>query len=256
MRTAALTALAGVVDPPPQTAIILLPVLYEDGPALAPALDAVLHAIQTHRQHDLLTLRGFETPVSSEQQALLAGLRERLVALAAVAGDQVRTPVAESAMKLGIATSLIDHTLISGIKVGRHSGEEPTGPATAVLDGQWTSNKPEHAWRHPLAGQPYIVLDLGREYTVTGVRLWNYNQPGAQHRGWKEVDIYVDPRPALLAPVATGLLSPAPPTADATDYSTLLEVPFVRGRYVKLQPRSDWRADGISGLAEVQIMGF
>jgi hypothetical protein len=99
-------------------------------------------------------------------------------------------------------------------------------------------------------------LDLGREYTVTGIRLWNHNQPGAAHRGWKEVDVFVDPRPALLAPVAQGVLPVAPPTADASDYHTTLQVPFVRGRYVKLQPRSYWRADAISGLAEVQVLGY
>lgn len=256
VRSAALSALAGVVGPPPQTAIVLLPLVYQDGPALVSALAAVHHAVDVHRQHDLAALRGVEIAVSSEQREMLAGLGPRLIALAGITTDQPRTPAAENAMKLGIATRLIAQTPLTGVKVSRHSGEEPTGPATAVLDGQWSSAKPEHAWRYPLGGQSYIVLDLGREYTVTGVRLWNYNQPGANHRGWKDVDIYVDARPALLSPVATGLLTAAPPTADTTDYSTMLSVPFVRGRYVKLQARSYWRADAVSGLAEVQILGY
>ena len=182
--------------------------------------------------------------------------RKRLQAVAGPANATERGEAAINAVKLGIVTRLMPHTPIEKLTIARASGAEENGPATAVLDGQWTSAKPEQSWRYPLAGQAFIVLDLGREYTVSGVRLWNHNQPGGYHRGWKDVDIYVDTRPALLSPVASGLLAPAPPTADTTDFGMTLYVPFVRGRYIKLRPRTYWRADAVSGLAEVQVFGF
>lgn len=255
-RTAALTALAGITDPPPQTAIALLPLIYQEDPALPAALSAMQHAIEVHRQYDLLALRGVEGPISSEQMTLLSGLKERLQTLAGPANTTERSEAGANALKLGILLQLIPHVPLEKITVSRVSGAEENGPAAAVLDGHWSSAKPEQSWRYPLSGQAFIVLDLGRECTVSGIRIWNHNQPGGYHRGWKEVDIYVDARPALLSPVASGLVAQAPPTADATDYGVNISVPFVRGRYVKLQPRSYWRADTLSGLAEVQILGF
>jgi hypothetical protein len=255
-RTAALTALSGIVDPPPQTAIALLPLVNQDGPSLSAVLSAMQHTIEVHRQQDLLTLRGVNDALSSQQLELLGGLAARLQALAGPLDSAPQTDVAVNARKLGIVTQVIPQMPLQKVSLSRFSGEEENGRAAAVLDGQWASTKPEQSWRYPLSGQAFIVLDLGRDCVVSGIRIWNHNQPGAYHRGWKEVDIYVDSRPALLAPVASGLVAPAPPTADATDYSVTLSVPFVRGRYIKLQPKNYWRADGISGLAEIQVLGF
>jgi hypothetical protein len=59
-----------------------------------------------------------------------------------------------------------------------------------------------------------------------------------------------------LSPVTEGVVPPAPGAADTADYSVTLNVPFARGRYVKIQPRSYWRPESVSGLSEVQVLGF
>ena len=102
-----------------------------------------------------------------------------------------------------------------------------------------------------------VVLDLGRECTVAGMRIWNLNEPSGTHRGWKETTIYVGSSPTPLAtPAVTGIVPPAPGTANAPDYSTTIPVPFVRGRYVRLQANSVWRQDDHIGLTEVQVLGY
>ncbi|MGE0609774.1 MAG: DUF4457 domain-containing protein, partial [Pirellulales bacterium] len=125
-----------------------------------------------------------------------------------------------------------------------------------ILDGQWEDIDPATMWKHPIGKQASIVLDLGEERTVTAVRIWNYNEGGISYRGWKEAEIFVSPTAALLTPVAEGLIPKAPGAVATADYSVTLHIPFVRGRYIKLQPRSMWQPDGPSGLTEVEVLGF
>jgi hypothetical protein len=256
-RQAALHALAGVVDPPANTLVALLPLIYSDGPELASALTAAHRAIALHRQSDLAARRGLDAELSPDEERQLDGLAQRLAAIAAAEGPEApRGPAAEAALTLAVVTRQIMPQPLAGVVVARYVGEDPTGPAAAVLDGVWNMTEAKTLWRHPIDKQAQIVFDLGEERTVTGVRIWNYNETSVAYRGWKEVEIYVSPTPALLAPAAEGLVPPAPGASDTADYSVTISVPFVRGRYVKIQPRSYWRPESVSGLSEVQVLGF
>jgi hypothetical protein len=256
-RLAALLGLAAAVDPPPRTLVALLPRLYADGPELAASLTAALHAVQVLGQHDLAARRGLEAELSTEDEAQLAGLGARLQALITAGdADGGDRSVAEAATKLAIATRLVEPQPLLGVTVSRQSAEDAIARAANVLDGVWNTNEAANLWRHPVDKPPQIVLDLGTERTVAAVRIWNYNEPNAGYRGWKEVEIFVSPTPALLTPVAEGIVPIAPGANQTPDYSVTIAVPFVRGRYVKLQPRTRWHVDGPSGLAEVQVLGF
>ena len=125
-----------------------------------------------------------------------------------------------------------------------------------MLDGVWNAIELNTMWRHPVNQRRTIILDLGTQRTVTGVRIWNFNERNGTHRGWKEVDVFVSDTTSALTPVSGGIVPPAPGAAETPDYSTLVPVPFIRGRYVKLQAKSVWRADNYTGLAEVQVLGF
>ena len=112
-------------------------------------------------------------------------------------------------------------------------------------------------WTHPIDKRAWVTFDLGERRTVVGVRIWNLNEIGAAHRGWKEVAIYVGN--ALLpatVPAVTATVQRAPGIAKPPDYSTFVPVPLVRGRYVRLQMISPWQQDSHAGLTKVQIMGF
>ena len=87
-RVAALTALAKVSDPPPQTLVVLLPTILADGPELVAALAAASNGVRVHRQYDVVVLRGIEFELTSEQQADLAKLPARLAQYSA--GRRVR----------------------------------------------------------------------------------------------------------------------------------------------------------------------
>lgn len=256
-RAAALTALAVAVDPPAHTLPALLPTIYGDGPDLAAAISAAQHAVAVHHQSDLAARRGLPADLTPEQEQMLDGLGERLAALVAAESDPAApSAAAAAATRLAAATRALPPQPLTGVTVNRFVGEDPAGPAAAVLDGVWNVTDLGTMWRHPIDKQAEIVLDLGTERIVTGVRIWNYNEASVGYRGWKELQIYVSPTPALLSPAAEGVVAMAPGAAAAVDYSVLIEVPCVRGRYVKLQPRSFWQPNGPSGLAEVQVMGY
>jgi hypothetical protein len=254
-RSAALTALSRVQDLPPGTLVRLLPQLEADDAALGDALRVAVKAARLHRQVDVPSRRGLDG-LTAEQDKLLTALPARLQKI--VAADTKNGELGETAreaMSLGIATGILEPTVLKPIKVVRPDAETEKA-AQAVADGQWNSIDAAHMWLHSTEGRPLVVLDLGRERTVTGIRIWNYNLPGTLNRGWKDVELFVSPEPSLLSPVARGQVPPARGEATGADYSITLAVPMVRGRYVKIEPRSTWSPDGNGGVTEIEILGF
>jgi hypothetical protein len=254
-QAAALTALANVQDPPSETLVSLLLRLQADDAALGDALRVAAKAARLHRQVDVPSRRGLDG-LTEEQEKLLAALParlEKIVAADAKSGELGET--ARQAMSLGIVTGILEPAVLKPLKVVRPDPETERA-AQAVADGQWNSTDAAHMWLHSTEGRPLVVLDLGRERTVTGVRIWNYNLPGTLYRGWKEVELFVSPEPALLSPVARGQVPQARGEATGADYSVTLAVPAVRGRYIKIEPRSTWNPDGSGGVTEIEILGF
>ena len=94
------------------------------------------------------------------------------------------------------------------------------------------------------------------------MRVWNYNGSGQRDRGWKEVDVFVSNSRTDLTPEISGIIPRAPgavvpPGAPAPpDFSILLPVDQVQGRYVILKARSLWAPSSFAGLAEIQVIGY
>jgi tetratricopeptide (TPR) repeat protein len=264
-RAVALDTLTKVADPPQRTAIALLPMVYQDGPHLTPALNAVIHAINTNRQNDLIARRGLDVQLTPESEDLLTKLLERLAQIVERGSNtDPPSPEAYAAKALAIATRQLEPRVLEGVTVISASAEAEDGPAAAVLDGVWNSVELTTMWRHP-AIQPArpelpfgtIVLDLGEERTVTAVRIWNFNETGGTLRGWKEVEVFVSTERTALTPIAHGIVPVAPGISDPPDYSINIPVDLVRGRYVKLKASSLWAAPNVyAGLSEVQVLGF
>ncbi|MBT6153712.1 MAG: DUF4457 domain-containing protein [Planctomycetaceae bacterium] len=252
-RTAALAALAEVPDPPSDTLLKVLPDIFRDGPELVAALHAAYKGLVVHAQFDLPALRGIEATLNATQRQQLAELPARLTALIEQAPND---EVAQAAKTLAIATRQMAGEPLRGVRVVSAGAESEAGKKEAVLDGVWNAIELETMWYHPIATPGTIILDLGEERTVVGVRVWNFNQPGGVHRGWKDVDVYVSNIKSELTPSSSGIIPPAPGVADPQDYSTVIPVGFVRGRYVKLKSQSVWRRDSHMGLSEIQVLGF
>lgn len=253
-RAAALTALSQVIDPPSQTLVAMLPLLQQDGPALAPALRATYQAVRRHGQYDLQSRRGLDAVLTAEQ---VQQLTQRLATLIEMPADnEDSAEVIQAAKVLACAIRQLAPQPLSDVKVQFVKAESDDGPAAAVLDGVWNSVDLTTMWRHPVAESSTIVLDLGQARTVAGVRIWNFNQASGAQRGWKEVEIVVSDSPTEADAIAKGIVPPAPGAVDTPDYSTLVPVPFARGRYVRLRAKKLWTTDTHTGLSEIQVLGF
>lgn len=253
-RVAALTALSQVIDPPNHTLVAMLPLLQQDGPELVPALRAAYQAVSRHKQYDLQARLGLDVALTAEQEKQLA---QRLGKLIEMPVDNEQTAeVVQAAKVLAYATRQLTPQPLENVKVGYAAAEAADGPAAAVLDGVWNSVDLNTMWRHPVAKTSTIVLDLGLPRTVVGIRIWNFNQASGSQRGWKEVDIFVSDSATEADSIARGIVPPAPGAADTPDYSTLVPVPFARGRYVRLQAKKLWTSDTHTGLSEIQVLGF
>ena len=234
-----------IQDPPPRTLIALLPQMFEDDDQLAPALSAVGSAVVRNRQHDLLSRRELDPDVTDEQLQQLAALPARLQQI--IAGSDAAA--AEAARRLAVATRQMSADPLPDVRLLAFGAEMANGPAAAVLDEVWDSVDAKHMWRYQADQPGMIIVDLGRSRTITGIRIWNFNEAGGMHRGWKEIEIFVGDTPTELATLAaTGQVPLAPGAAGAPDYSTTIPVGLVRGRYVRLAAKSVWRKDSHAGL--------
>lgn len=255
-RMAALETLTQIVDPPSRTLVALLPLLQTDGPMQRLAFAAALHGVITHQQFDLIARRGLDSDLSPELEAQLDKLPQRLETLLKAGATPENADIGRAAQSLAIALRFAPAAPLSGLKVHLFEAEVPEAPAAAVLDGVWNSVDPKTMWRHGLEKRSSITLDLGAERTVVGVKIWNFNEPGGMMRGWKDFEIYVGSTGSETTPVAKGIVPMAPGAADTPDYGSVINVPFVRGRYIRLQAIGPWQPNAYMGLSEIQVMGF
>ena len=253
-RQAAIRALAGVVDPPEDTALVLMPSLFQDGPELASMISVCTHSVLIHHHHDLLEWRALIETVTESQATQLSQLSERLKTLQALPADQ--QPTANAARQLAFALQLLNPQPIPGVQILEATPTDPAVKPTALLDGVWNTIDPASMWWTPVAQQGYVVIDLGASRTVTGIRIWNFNENAAGYRGWKDVEVYVSDTPTALRPVSQGNLLPAPGIADPLDYSQIIPVDFAHGRYVKLMCKEYLAQSSHAGLTEIQILGY
>jgi len=259
-RSAALKALAVSVEPPAKTFRALLPTLQQDGPELPFALEAAARGAFLHRQQDLLTGRVLrDGSLNADEKKQLAGLPARLIALSEGLKANPRPATAVGAAMLASALGVTLAPALTGVRVVGCCGEEVNGPVAGVIDGVWdvVDHNARTSWYDAgTVPNPWIVFDLGESRTVAGVRIWNFNSAGLTDRGWREVDVFVTDDLADVPPAASGVVPKAFGRKDYGDYSDTIPVPFARGRYVKLQARTLWSDQKVSGLSEVQILGW
>ncbi|HQX51470.1 MAG TPA: DUF4457 domain-containing protein [Planctomycetaceae bacterium] len=253
-RIAAISALAKVVDPPEDTELILLPFLFQDGPELAALISACTHSVVVNHHHDLLEWRALAESVTETQTQQLSQIGERLKALQSLPAEQQAT--IDAARQLALALQMMTPKPIQGAQILEATPTDPTIKPTALLDGVWNTIDLASMWWTPVAQQGYVVIDLGGPKTVTGVRIWNFNENGGGYRGWKDVEVFVSDTPTALRPVSQRSLLPAPGIADPLDYSQIIPVDFAQGRYVKLVCKEYLSQNSYAGLTEIQILGY
>ena len=108
---------------------------------------------------------------------------------------------------------------------------------------------------------PFVIVDLGAEYSVASFQVWNYNElNGFNTRGVQNVEILSSTTPGSGndAPAAGTFTSQgnftfaqAPGTAGYVGQVLGFATPFT-ARYIKLDINSNWGGDGF-GLSEIQF---
>lgn len=253
-RRVALHWLATIEDPPEETFFALLPMCRGDSPLLAETCLAMDHAAWVHHQRELLAVRNPE--MSAEQRAELKTFRTKLLAWATSAELAQQNPAVSSAVKrLAITVGSLQPQPLANISVFAVSGEDPNHPAEAVLDGKWPDkDEPTTQWYSPIDRPTWIVLDLGSEQPVCGVRIWNYCHNHDWGRGFQDVYVTVSENPSDFQKHARGFVPKGTYENTRQDFSTRIDFPLRTGRFVILRCGRSWHQAHRAGLAEVQVL--
>jgi len=136
-----------------------------------------------------------------------------------------------------------------------------------LLDNEYT-----HMWVTGTEEQPWFYVDLGENYNLAAIKLWNYNQSGWLDRGIRVVDIRVAPDGAFpgvagafpFFDVSDGWThvvnhdfdSPRPDGINGLAACPLLEFSAVRARWVAFNIYSTWAGNSFGDLTGIGKLQF
>ena len=132
------------------------------------------------------------------------------------------------------------------------SGWGETKPGTGVYvhtnnvgaDGNCMWNGDANSW---------LLFDLGKEFNVNGVYVWNYNEAGGWNtRSVREVEISASSDNKTFKPVGTFTLRMASGMEDERGEAVAFGK-VVKARWFKWQIKSNYRNGEMSGLSEVRF---
>jgi hypothetical protein len=107
-------------------------------------------------------------------------------------------------------------------------------------------------WNGGMGKDNWIRFDLGKEYNVNGIYVWNYNEKGWTNRGARDVEVLASLDGTDFQPVGSFKFE----QASGTDDDRGQTMPFektVKARYIKFAIKSNYRSGEQVGLAEVRF---
>jgi len=107
-------------------------------------------------------------------------------------------------------------------------------------------------WNGGITKDTWISFDLGKDYNVNGMYVWNYNEKGWTNRGVKDVEVLASPDGAEFKPVGAFKLDMASGTEDYMGQTVPFDKP-VKARHIKFQIKSNYRNGEQTGLSEVRF---
>lgn len=108
-------------------------------------------------------------------------------------------------------------------------------------------------WNCTLGKETWIAFDLGKDYNVNGMYVWNYNESGAwTSRGVKDLDVFVSLDGTDYKPAGSYKLEQAPGVEDYKGQTLSFEK-TARARHIKFAIRSNYRGGEMTGLSEVRF---
>jgi hypothetical protein len=235
-----------------------LPKLIKDSDELSSALRASRHILFHTNQTDTLKLSEAIESTGSKDISLMM-IKEFV--LKVLNGDTKTLSGTEAeitdkkiaATEFAVTLGWHEPELIP-YKVYAYPGSVSGASITALNDGKW-GQKLEENWMHRGANGGWVILDLGETKTVAQLKIWNLSYANHTYGGMKEIDIYVDDQPEPFQPIAHGMIPEAPKTTDV-DFSTIINLPFKRGRFVKIKATAAYNTGDETGLSELQVLGW
>jgi len=139
-------------------------------------------------------------------------------------------------------------------------------PSSSVVYGSTAGNTPDNAMWLSQTKLTWITFDLGSVKTLSGIRLWNYNETtsGLMTRGIKTAGVYIGSSlPADGAsygsmggswgtPVTNMTFAKADGTATFAGSDYLFAAP-ITAQYIQLYVTDNWGDSGWSGLSEIRF---
>jgi len=172
----------------------------------------------------------------------------------------------------GASADLITTTtnFITGVSIAGVSSENTAGNrgAVNVINGyglntttlEHTATLSGQLWESVSTDKnPDITFNLGDQYHVGLIRVWNYNNVN-NGRGLKDVEIWVSPdnNPANLVYAETVTFAQAPGTVGYLgEVITLTDLPVYKNvRLIKLDATSNYGDDWTGGLSEIRFVAI
>ena len=134
----------------------------------------------------------------------------------------------------------IDESGLNKNGMGTHSG---------IHDDHWNSE-------NPAVGPQHCVWDLGDDYLINGIRIWNSNQAGYTTIGVQNCNILISADGVTYTDLGALTLVQGPGD-DTVDYSEViaLDAGGSLARYIKMNISSNY-GNAIVGLAEIKFSGY
>jgi len=137
-------------------------------------------------------------------------------------------------------------------------------PASRTVDGSGLSGEPpvhgsevRHMWLSDgtATAEQWLSLNLGGNFKVGHLQIWNYNQDGKSGRGVKTCDVEVS-RDGQTWTVDVPRVSFTSAAGGAGEKSQKVNLPDTpSARHVRISIKSNHGGDNFVGLSEVQVFG-
>lgn len=99
---------------------------------------------------------------------------------------------------------------------------------------------------------PTVTFELDAIYTLTGIYLWNGNQPGELDRGFRTVNVFGSENGIDYSSIASGV-SFSQGTGTDTYAGQFVSLPTFNAQYVRLVVVENWGSTVVTGISEVRF---
>jgi hypothetical protein len=178
----------------------------------------------------------------------------------AISSPDVQVWIETAPPALAPASAIASSAYSTALAVNTINGSGLSSPSNpnATHSSNWTS-----MWLSNNEASPTIVFDLGGQFVLQAMRVWNYNQPGLTGRGVQTSDVWISSTgvgnpasdPAEWTQLADGLaLTQATGSGDYAASEYPLDPAGQAARFVRMDNIASFDGGSYVGLSEVRFV--